>query len=242
MSETKPTERLEQAMRLPIDAIDITVPNVRQIPAPPAADLALQASLKALGMLEPVLVRELHFLGIERCRRHTEHCSSDCDRELRHGDRLQRRMARRHAGLEPNARWPVQSGVAAPGAAAGLDDLHQRAQPRIDVASPLLGLRRAEAVADGVVVIARRDLHDEPRPARVRVPALGLRRDDREVGLGLRIVPERQGLLHLNAPRLAQAARELGRQMRIPGFRKGKVPPPVVMRRLNSGRSRSSLP
>src|SRR5947209_5020587 len=31
---------------------------------------------------------------------------------------------------------------------------------------------------------------------------------------------------------LAQAARELGRQMRIPGFRKGKVPPPVVIRRL----------
>jgi trigger factor len=29
-----------------------------------------------------------------------------------------------------------------------------------------------------------------------------------------------------------QAARELGRQMRIPGFRKGKVPPPVVIRRL----------
>ncbi len=32
--------------------------------------------------------------------------------------------------------------------------------------------------------------------------------------------------------RLQQAARELGRQMRIPGFRKGKVPPPVVIRRL----------
>jgi trigger factor len=32
--------------------------------------------------------------------------------------------------------------------------------------------------------------------------------------------------------RLLQAARELGRQMRIPGFRKGKVPPPVVIRRL----------
>src|SRR5438270_6363328 len=31
---------------------------------------------------------------------------------------------------------------------------------------------------------------------------------------------------------LAQAARELGRQMRIPGFREGKVPPPVVIRRL----------
>jgi trigger factor len=29
-----------------------------------------------------------------------------------------------------------------------------------------------------------------------------------------------------------QAARELGRQMRVPGFRKGKVPPPVVIRRL----------
>ncbi len=29
-----------------------------------------------------------------------------------------------------------------------------------------------------------------------------------------------------------RAARELGRQMRIPGFRKGKVPPPVVIRRL----------
>ncbi len=32
--------------------------------------------------------------------------------------------------------------------------------------------------------------------------------------------------------RVQQAARELGRQMRIPGFRKGKVPPPVVIRRL----------
>jgi len=32
--------------------------------------------------------------------------------------------------------------------------------------------------------------------------------------------------------RIQQAARELGRQIRIPGFRKGKVPPPVVIRRL----------
>jgi trigger factor len=32
--------------------------------------------------------------------------------------------------------------------------------------------------------------------------------------------------------RLQQAARKLGRQMRVPGFRKGKVPPPVVIRRL----------
>jgi trigger factor len=32
--------------------------------------------------------------------------------------------------------------------------------------------------------------------------------------------------------RLQQAARKLGGQMRIPGFRKGKVPPPVVIRRL----------
>jgi len=32
--------------------------------------------------------------------------------------------------------------------------------------------------------------------------------------------------------RVQQAARELGRQMRIPGFRKGKVPSPVVIRRL----------
>jgi trigger factor len=32
--------------------------------------------------------------------------------------------------------------------------------------------------------------------------------------------------------RVQEAARELGRQMRIPGFRKGKVPPPVVIRRL----------
>ncbi len=31
---------------------------------------------------------------------------------------------------------------------------------------------------------------------------------------------------------LQQAARQLGRQMRVPGFRKGKVPPPVVIRRL----------
>ncbi|MGZ4273037.1 MAG: trigger factor [Solirubrobacteraceae bacterium] len=32
--------------------------------------------------------------------------------------------------------------------------------------------------------------------------------------------------------KLQQAARRLGGQLRIPGFRKGKVPPPVVMRRL----------
>jgi trigger factor len=32
--------------------------------------------------------------------------------------------------------------------------------------------------------------------------------------------------------RVQQAARELGRQMRVPGFRKGKVPAPVVIRRL----------
>jgi trigger factor len=32
--------------------------------------------------------------------------------------------------------------------------------------------------------------------------------------------------------RVEQAARQLGRQMRVPGFRKGKVPPPVVIRRL----------
>ena len=32
--------------------------------------------------------------------------------------------------------------------------------------------------------------------------------------------------------RVAQAARQLGRQMRVPGFRKGKVPPPIVIRRL----------
>lgn len=32
--------------------------------------------------------------------------------------------------------------------------------------------------------------------------------------------------------RLQQAARKLGNQMRVPGFRKGKVPPPVVIRRL----------
>jgi trigger factor len=32
--------------------------------------------------------------------------------------------------------------------------------------------------------------------------------------------------------RIQQAARELGRDLRVPGFRKGKVPPPVVIRRL----------
>ena len=32
--------------------------------------------------------------------------------------------------------------------------------------------------------------------------------------------------------RLNQAAQALGRQMRVPGFRRGKVPPPVVIRRL----------
>ena len=31
---------------------------------------------------------------------------------------------------------------------------------------------------------------------------------------------------------LPEAARQLGRQMRVPGFRKGKVPAPVVIRRL----------
>src|ERR1700690_2982707 len=32
--------------------------------------------------------------------------------------------------------------------------------------------------------------------------------------------------------RMEQAARKLGSELRIPGFRKGKVPPPVVIRRL----------
>jgi trigger factor len=32
--------------------------------------------------------------------------------------------------------------------------------------------------------------------------------------------------------RVQQAAQKLGRQLRVPGFRKGKVPPPVVIRRL----------
>jgi trigger factor len=32
--------------------------------------------------------------------------------------------------------------------------------------------------------------------------------------------------------KLTEAARQLGRQMRVPGFRKGKVPPPIVIRRL----------
>src|SRR4051812_44000085 len=32
--------------------------------------------------------------------------------------------------------------------------------------------------------------------------------------------------------RLQRAARELGKQLRMPGFRKGKVPPPVVIRRV----------
>src|SRR5579875_3477024 len=32
--------------------------------------------------------------------------------------------------------------------------------------------------------------------------------------------------------RVQQAARKLGGQLRIPGFRKGKVPPPVVIRQL----------
>ena len=31
---------------------------------------------------------------------------------------------------------------------------------------------------------------------------------------------------------VAEAARQLGRQMRVPGFRRGKVPPPIVIRRL----------
>ena len=32
--------------------------------------------------------------------------------------------------------------------------------------------------------------------------------------------------------RIQQAARALGANLRVPGFRKGKVPPPVVIRRL----------
>ena len=32
--------------------------------------------------------------------------------------------------------------------------------------------------------------------------------------------------------RVAEAARQLGRKMRVPGFRRGKVPPPIVIRRL----------
>src|SRR5579871_2361744 len=32
--------------------------------------------------------------------------------------------------------------------------------------------------------------------------------------------------------RVQEVAKRLGRQLRIPGFRKGKVPPPVVIRRL----------
>src|SRR5579884_3924251 len=32
--------------------------------------------------------------------------------------------------------------------------------------------------------------------------------------------------------RVVEAARQLGRQMRVPGFRKGKVPPPIVIRQL----------
>src|SRR4051812_9867763 len=32
--------------------------------------------------------------------------------------------------------------------------------------------------------------------------------------------------------RLKQTASALGRQMRIPGFRKGKVPPPVIIQRI----------
>ena len=35
--------------------------------------------------------------------------------------------------------------------------------------------------------------------------------------------------------RVQQAARKLGGQMRVPGFRKGKVPPPVVIRQLGRG-------
>jgi trigger factor len=35
--------------------------------------------------------------------------------------------------------------------------------------------------------------------------------------------------------RIEQTARALGRQMKIPGFRKGKVPPPVVVRRVGRG-------
>src|SRR5688500_980165 len=35
--------------------------------------------------------------------------------------------------------------------------------------------------------------------------------------------------------RLAHTARQLGRQMKLPGFRKGKVPPPMVLQRVGRG-------
>jgi trigger factor len=51
-------------------------------------------------------------------------------------------------------------------------------------------------------------------------------------------LPESRVRVHAEVPadeverRLQQAARKLGAELRIPGFRKGKVPPPVVIRRL----------
>src|SRR5437588_8956706 len=51
-------------------------------------------------------------------------------------------------------------------------------------------------------------------------------------------LPESRVRVHAEVPpeeverRVDEAARQLGRQMRVPGFRKGKVPAPVVIRRL----------
>ena len=41
--------------------------------------------------------------------------------------------------------------------------------------------------------------------------------------------------------RLAQAARQLGRNLRVPGFRTGKVPPPVIIQRVGRDAVRALL-
>lgn len=61
---------------------------------------------------------------------------------------------------------------------------------------------------------------------------------DTEVKARVTELPESRVRVEAEVPaaeverRLSQAARQLGEQLRVPGFRRGKVPPPVVIRRV----------
>lgn len=61
---------------------------------------------------------------------------------------------------------------------------------------------------------------------------------DTEVKARVTELPESRVRVEAEVPpaeverRLSQAARQLGQQLRVPGFRRGKVPPPVVIRRV----------